>query len=350
MYALTFQGKKTISLQKVADPEIISSDDAIVKVALTAICGSDLHVYHGREAGLDIGTTMGHEFIGEVVAIGRNVKNFRCGDPVFSPFFSACGQCSYCQKSLSCRCKHGHLFGWLENGEGLQGAQAEYVRVPFADSTLHKIPEGVSAEEALLLCDILPTGFFCADMANVTPGKSYAVIGCGPVGLQTILGLKILGADQIFAIDMLPERLAIAQEFGANIFDGKTDVKASILEITGGRGVDGVCEVVGNLSAQQLAYDIVRPGGTLSVVGVHNSAHFAFSPTDLYNKNLTYKTGRCPVQRYLPMLIPVVQQKKYDFTRIISHRLSLSEGVRGYRIFDEKLEKCTKVILYCKRA
>ncbi len=346
MKALTFQSPQTIAYDAIPDPTLKSSQDVIVKTELTAICGSDLHVYHGREKGLDCGTVMGHEFIGEIVEVGKDVKHLKKGDRVLSPFFSACGGCFYCHANLSCRCDNGHLFGWVENGEGLHGVQAEYARAPLADSTLLKIPENIEPEEALLLCDIFPTGFFCADMAEVKSSGSYAVIGCGPVGLLAILGLRELGAEEIYAIDLIPERLAMAKKFGAIPVDGKdNDAVLSIREATEGRGPDAVLEVVGSPAAQQLAYNLVRPGGILSVVGVHTSDHFAFSPVDLYNKNLTYKTGRCPVQRYLPKLIPIVQQKKYELRSIISHRMPLSEGVEGYRIFDHKLEGCTKVVL-----
>lgn len=346
MRALTFQGKQQISYDSVADPGIEKSSDVIVKTTLTAICGSDLHVYHGRESGIDSGTVMGHEFIGEIVAVGKDVRNFSVGDPVLSPFFSACGQCAYCESDISCRCTNGHLFGWVENGAGLQGVQAEYVRVPLADSTLLKIPENIMPIEALLLCDIFPTGYFCADMAEVKPGGAYAVIGCGPVGLLAIIGLRTLGAEQIFAIDLVAERLAMAAQFGAIPVNGRNDDAAGMIrEQTGGAGPDAVLEVVGSLPAQQLAYDLVRPGGILSVVGVHTTGNFAFSPVDLYNKNITYKTGRCPVQRYLPTLIPVVQEKKYDLHSLISHQMPLAEGVRGYEIFDQKLDGCTKVVL-----
>ena len=164
MKALTFRGTGRIEYETVPDPRLLAPGDVIVKTRLCAICGSDMHVYHGRERGLDPGTVMGHEFIGEIVETGREVQRFRVGDAVFSPFFSACGGCFYCEQDLSCRCQRGQLFGWVERGVGLQGVQAEFVRVPLADTTLYAIPEAVEDEAALLLCDILPTGWFCADM------------------------------------------------------------------------------------------------------------------------------------------------------------------------------------------
>ena len=344
MRALTFHEKGVIRYDTVPDPKIIQPDDAIVKVELTAICGSDLHVYHGREKGLDPGTVMGHEFIGEVAAVGAAVQCFRPGERVFSPFFSACGHCYNCESDLSCRCERGHLFGWVAQGQGLQGAQAEYVRVPLADSTLHAISKDLSPEAALLLCDILPTGFFCAEMASPKPDGVYVVIGCGPVGLMAILGLRELGAERIHAIDLIAERRRHAQAFGALPLDPRSALDALLAE-TGGRRADAVLEVVGHPAAQRLAYDMVRPGGTISTVGVHTSEAFAFSPVDLYDKNLSYRTGRCPVQRYVPRLIGVLQSGKCQATDIITHRWPLSSGEEGYRVFDEKRDGCLKMVL-----
>jgi len=346
MKGLTFQGIQNVAFVDVPNPKIELPGDVIVKTNITAICGSDLHVYHGREKGIDPGTVMGHEFIGEVVEVGADVKKLKKGDKVFSPFFSACGECYYCKKNLSCRCEKGQLFGWVEGGKGLQGAQAEYVRVPLADTTLTVIPENISDEEALLLCDILPTGFFCAYSAEPSGEKVIAVIGAGPVGLLTIVALKEYGVQKIFSLDMIPERLKKAEELGAIPINVSLEEEINILfKETGGRGVDAVCEAVGSPSAQSLAYKLVRPGGILSVVGVHTENNFSFSPTQAYDKNITYKTGRCPVQFFLSELIPLVQKKKYDFSFVFSHRLPLSEGKKGYKIFDQKIDNCSKVIL-----
>ncbi|NIR51763.1 alcohol dehydrogenase catalytic domain-containing protein, partial [candidate division KSB1 bacterium] len=182
MQALTFHDIKTIQSESVPDPEIESPTDVIVEVRLTAICGSDLHPYHGRERGIDPGTVMGHEFVGEIIEVGREVTSLNKGDKVFTPFTTNCGTCFYCKKGLTCRCLHGQLFGWVENGAGLNGGQAEFVRVPLADSTLLQVPGGVTLEEALLLGDVCSTGFFCAENAEVEPEGVVAILGCGPVG------------------------------------------------------------------------------------------------------------------------------------------------------------------------
>jgi len=346
MRALTFHGIESIHYESVPDPKIQTPNDAIVKVRLAGICGSDLHVYHGREKGLDARTVMGHEFVGELVELGKGVKKFQKGDSVFSPFTTNCGQCFYCQKELPCRCTAGQLFGWVQNGAGLQGGQAEYVRVPLAGSTLLRIPENVLPEEALLLGDVFSTGYFCADMADIKSDGTYVVVGCGPVGIMAIVSACELGAEKIFAIDAIPERLALAEKFGAIAVDyQKADAGEMIRAATAGRGADAALEVVGNPSAAKMAINLVRPGGIIAVVGVHNEAHFAFSPNDAYDKNLTYKVGRCPARYYMEKLIPLVQKKKYDLSSIISHRLPLADGPRGYKIFAEKLEGCTKVVV-----
>lgn len=344
MKALTFHGGKDVRYESVPDPEIQSPEEVIVKVRLAAICGSDLHVYHERERGLDRGTVMGHEFVGEVVDRGSEVQSLKRGDIVLSPFSTNCGSCFYCRKGFTCRCARGQLYGWVERGVGLQGAQAEWVRVPFADATLLPLPAGVSLEDALLLGDVLSTGFFCAQAAELDAGSTCAVVGCGPVGLMAILGARELGAREIYAIDSVPERLAQAERFGAIPVDPE-GAAALVRDRTEGRGADAVLEVVGSPEAGRLAFDLVRPCGVVSVVGVHNEAQFSFSPAEAYGKNLTYKIGRCPARYYMGQLLPLVVAKKYDFASVISHRLPLDDGVRGYRIFDEKAEGCTKVVL-----
>jgi len=346
MKALTFHGKHNIQYESIPDPEIIQVSDAIVKVNICAICGSDLHVYHEHEKGCDHGTAMGHEFSGELVAIGKEVKTMRIGDLVMSPFTTSCGNCFYCKIGLTCRCIHGQLFGWRENNHGLQGGQAEYVRVPLADSSLMKIPEGISLDEGLLLGDILSTGFFCARQAEIKPGNSYVVIGCGPVGLLAIMGAIEYGAEKIFAIDSVPERLTMAQKLGATTINVAHQGTLKVIkEETEGRGADAVMEAVGNSVTNRMAYDLVRPGGIISAVGVCTDKHLPFSPSEAYNKNITYKVGRCPARYMMEQLVPLVQQKKYNITSIISHRMKLSEGVYGYDIFANKKDDCLKVVM-----
>jgi threonine dehydrogenase-like Zn-dependent dehydrogenase len=346
MKAVTFQGTARVETATVADPAIREPSDVVVRTRVSAICGSDLHVYLGRETGIEPGTVMGHEFLGEVAEVGRGVKALSVGDLVVSPFTTSCGSCFYCRKGLTCRCTGGQLFGWVQNGRGLEGAQAEYVRVPMAESTLVRLPEGVDVEAALFLGDILATGFFCADMAEAGPAGVYAVVGCGPVGLFAILGARERGAERIFAIDVVPERLELAKRFGASPIDaGRSDSREIVREATEGRGADAVLEVVGSPEATRLAFDLIRPGGIVSAVGVHTEAQFAFSPVEAYDKNLTYRAGRCPARAYIDKLLPLVLSGKYDLASIVSHRLPLTEAARGYQLFERKLEACTKVLL-----
>jgi len=344
--ALTFTGLQSISYESIPDPEILSSTDVIVRVECCAICGSDLHVYYGREEGIDHHTAMGHEFTGEVVEVGRDVKNLRKGDHVMSPFTTSCGKCFYCIRGLTCRCVNSQLFGWVENGHGLQGGQSEYVRVPMAEGTLVKIPEGITEDEALMMGDILSTGFYCAKQARLKADETHIVIGCGPVGLMAVIGAKHYGSDKLFAIDTVPERLAMAKKFGATTIDAsKENAIEKIKEVTDGRGADAVMEAVGSTGAGKLAYDLLRPGGIISVVGVCNDQHLSFSPTQAYNKNITYTVGRCPARSMMDELTPFVQNKKADITSIITHRMNLKDGVTGYDIFANKKDHCLKVVL-----
>jgi threonine dehydrogenase-like Zn-dependent dehydrogenase len=348
MKALTFHGSRTIRYETVDEPKVTEPTDAIVKVRLCAICGSDMHAYHGRESGMDTGTVMGHEFTGEVVELGSGVETLEVGKQVLSPFTTNCGDCFYCDRGLTARCVKGQLFGYVEDGSGLQGGQAEYVRVPLADSTLAAIPADVSPEEALLLGDVFSTGYFCAQQARVEPGSNCAIIGCGPVGLMAVVGARELGADRIFAFDSIPERLELAGSFGATPIDFKSvDPVAVVHEATQGRGVDAALDAVGTSASTRAAYELVRPGATISVVGVHYDEHFPFSPPNAYayDKNLTFTVGRCPARRVMRELIPVVQARKYDLASIISHRLPLAQGSEAYRLFDEKRDRCTKVVL-----
>ena len=346
MKALTFHGKKRIKYESIDDPQIESPDDVILRVILTTVCGSDLHVYHEREKGLDHGTAMGHEFIGEIVETGKAVRSFEKGDRVMCPFTTNCGKCFYCRIGLTCRCVRGQLFGWIQGGKGLHGGQAELIRIPMADSTLLRIPEGISDEEALFLCDIFPTGYFCADMAGIEPSGTYAVLGCGPVGLMAAVGAIAHGAKNLYSIDRVPYRLELAAAFGATPIDlSRSDPAEVIREATDGRGADAVLEVVGSEEAARLAFDLVRPGGVISTIGVHSKESYSFSLGEGYDRNVTFRIGRCPARHYMERLIPLVQKKTYDITSIVSHRMPLSEGVHAYRIFDKKQDYASKILL-----
>jgi threonine dehydrogenase-like Zn-dependent dehydrogenase len=345
MKALVFEGIGRVACATVPDPSLVDTGDVIVRVRAAAICGSDLHVYRGLEVGLDAGTVMGHELVGEVVAAGPGVTRFRPGDLVVSPFTTSCGLCFYCRLGLTARCLHGQLFGWVEQGRGLHGVQAEYVRVPLADSTLVAVPEGAPPEEALFAGDVLATGWFGAESAGAGPGKVVAIVGCGPVGLMAVIAARELGAERVLAVDSLPDRLALAERWGAEPIDfRKEDPLDRVREATDGRGADGVVEAVGTPQATRLAFDLVRPGGTLAAVGVHVEDHLAFAPGEVYDKNLTYRAGRCPARALLPRALELVAANRVPWSELISHRLPLGEAPAAYAAFDRRDPGWTKVV------
>jgi threonine dehydrogenase-like Zn-dependent dehydrogenase len=347
MKALTFHGKENIAYESVPDPEIEEPTDVIVQVSSCAVCGSDLHPYYEREKGLDHGCVMGHEFTGEIVAIGRDIKNWSIGNRVMSPFTTACGACFYCRKGLTCRCERGQLFGWVSEKKGLQGGQAELVRVPLADYTLMPVPDGAMDETALLLGDILSTGYYCAEQAGIRPDEVQVVVGCGPVGLMAIWAAKKMGAQQLFAIDAIPERLEKAAQWGAIPLNYKeVDPLEAIREATHGRGADAAMEAVGMVQATRSAYELIRPGGTLSAVGVCTSTHIPFSPVEAYDKNITYKIGRCPARHYMGQLSQWALEDQDRLNSIFTHRWALSRGKEAYHTFANKQDHCLKVLLH----
>ncbi|GFR41917.1 hypothetical protein Agub_g2709 [Astrephomene gubernaculifera] len=423
MQALVLAEEERVVYATVPCPRLLHPTDAIVKVTACSVCGSDLHPYHGREKGIAPNTVVGHEFVGVVVAIGTEVTGLAVGDRVASPFTSCCGDCFYCRKGATCRCNHAqaHLFGWVSEAEeqlppeqrrGLQGSQAQYVRVPLAASTLVQLPADVSDEAGLLLGDILSTAFFCAERGELGEGAAVAVLGCGPVGLLCVMAARHLGAGRVFAVDSVPERLAVAAELGATPLrlappqsqqppsqqpqpqqpqggqvqsrdqppqesseDGgvgsswegpEAAVVAAVREATEGRGADCVLEAVGANSALRLAYELVRPMGTISSVGVNTSPSFPFSPVDAYNKNVTLRSGRCPARAYMTRLMPLLrepaapsfgaasgacslagthQRPALPWRRIFTHRLPLSRGAEAYDMFARRAEGCIKVVL-----
>lgn len=345
MKAIIFEDVEKVRCETVPDPRIEDPRDAIVRITHAGLCGSDLHVFHGRERGLDVGTVLGHELAGEIVEIGNDVRHLKKGERVSCPFTINCGNCFFCHKGLTARCTQSQLLGWVENGNGLHGGQAEFARIPLADSTLLKLPEGVSEEEGLLLGDNFTTGYFCAEMAEIEPEGTYLVLGCGTVGLMTICAARQLGANKLFAFDPVPYRTMLASALGTKAFSNVEEMEQAVFDATDGRGADSVMEVVGNTKAQALAIKMLRFGGILSVAGVHTEPQFAFSPVDAFDQNLIYKTGRCSSRAKMPELIPMVQQKQIDLSELfITHRMPLTEGVRAYELFSQRLDNCIKMI------
>ncbi|MEZ6093194.1 MAG: alcohol dehydrogenase catalytic domain-containing protein [Pirellulaceae bacterium] len=344
MKAVCFNGIGQVISQNIEDPAILEENDAIVSIETAGLCGSDLHPFWGREAGLDLGTVMGHEFVGTVVETGKAVSKVSVGDRVFAPFSTSCGECFYCESGLNSRCPKGQLFGWRSNGMGLHGGQGQFVRVPLANGSLMRVPDGLTNDAALLLGDNFSTGYFCAELAEVKPGGTYAVIGCGTVGLLCVMSAIAMGATNVVAIDRVPSRLAIAKELGASIFDNENEAFEYLGKLTNGRGADAVMELVGMPEAQRLAYRLLRPGGILSVIGCHCSEHFSFSPVDAYDKNLTYRTGRCPARHYMDLLSNRVAIGEFDLSRFITHRFQLDDCVRAYDVFSNRRDGCLKAV------
>lgn len=346
MRAITFQGVESLALEEVPDPRIVDAGDAVVRMTATGICGSDLHPYFGREVGLDPGTVMGHELVGEIVEVGDAVSDFAAGDRVVAPFTTSCGACFYCATGLTARCERGQLFGWVENGVGLHGAQAELVRVPLADSTLLAVPEGLDDAVALLAGDILSTATFGADLADVGEGDVVAVVGCGPVGLLAVRTALDRGAEAVVAVDRIPSRLETAERFGATAVSFRTsDPRAVVDRLTDARGADAAIEAVGSAPATRAAADLLRHGGRLAALGVHTEPTLALSPGELYDRNLRYAAGRCPARHYMPASLELAVRDAELFDSLVSHRLPLDDGVDAYRRFAAREPGWNKVVL-----
>ena len=341
--ALTFHGKGDVRVESRPDPTPPDQDGAVLRVERAAICGSDLHLYHGDLPQPELGFAIGHEFVGEVVEVGRSVRDFRPGDRVLCSGVIGCGLCPTCRARRVARCERrvSRVFGM---GAGLPGGQAEAVAVPGADAALQRIPDGVSVEQAVLLTDILPTAWFGAKNAELRPGQSVAVIGLGPVGQLAVECALVFGASRVFAVDRVPERLAAAAALGAVPLQPE-DAAEAVLAATGGLGVDAVIEAVGADASIQLALQLVRPAGVVSVVGVNLRLDFPFPMALALLKNLTFRIGVCPIPEFWPELIPLVQAGRLRPERVFTHRLPLSKGADAYRLFDERRDGVLKVLL-----
>lgn len=388
MKATCWMGKKNIEVQTVPDPQILDPRDCIVKITSTAICGSDLHLYNGFMPTMERGDILGHEFMGEVVEVGRNVKNVKAGDRVVVPFPIACGACAACKAEMYSLCENsnpnawmaekmmGHspagIFGYSHLTGGFAGGQAEYARVPFADVGPLKVPEELTDDQVLFLSDILPTGYMGAEMCDIHPGDTVAVWGAGPVGQFAMASAYLLGAERVIAIDRFDYRLRMAREkLGAVTvnYDEVDSVLDVLNELTAGRGPDRCIDAVGmegfahgvmfldDRMKQMMKMQVDRPvalrdaimacrnGGTVSVVGVYGGFIDKFPMGTVMNRALTIRTGQCHVQRYMKPLLERIQKGDIDPTFIITHHLPLNDAARGYEIFNNKMENCEKVVL-----
>ncbi len=373
----------------VPDPQILNPRDAIVRITSTAICGSDLHLYNAFIPTMEKGDIVGHEFMGEVVEVGSAVKKLAVGDRIVVPFPIACGCCHFCSQSLFSLCDNsnpnsllaeqmfGHspsgIYGYSHLMGGYAGGQAEYARVPYADTDHIKVPEGLTDDQVLFLSDVLPTGWMAAENCEIEPGDTVAVWGCGPVGQFAIKCAYLLGAERVIAIDRFPERLRMAQqEAGAEVvnYEKVDGVYDTLMDMTGGRGPDGCIDAVGleahGASLLEYAYDrakqsmmleterpialreairACRKGGHVSIAGAYGGLGDKLPLGAIMNKALTLKTGQTHVQRYMEPLLERIQTGEIDPTFIITHRLPLDRAPEAYEMFCDKQDECIKVVL-----
>ena len=388
MRAVCWEGKEKIRVETVPDPVVLNPRDAIIKVTTTAICGSDLHLYDGYIPTMQKGDVLGHEFMGEVVEVGKGIRRLKLGDRVVVPFPIACGRCWYCRNGIFSCCDNSNpnaelteglygaaaagIFGYSHMYGGYAGGQAEYVRVPFADVGPIKVPEGVGDDHVLFLSDILPTGWQAALRGDIRDGDTVAVWGCGPVGYFTIQSAFAQGAERVIAIDRIPERLALAREVcKAEVvnYEATEDLVELLKQMTGGRGPDVCIDAVGleahgqdllsrsDKLKQTLRLEMDRPtvvrqtiqaaakGGRVSLIGVYGGVIDKFPIGAFFGKGLSMRAGQCDVQQFLPDLLERVLSGEFDMTSIISHHLTLEDAPHGYEIFAEKREGCTKVVM-----
>jgi threonine dehydrogenase-like Zn-dependent dehydrogenase len=348
MKAITFHGVGDVRVDDVADPKIVDSDDVVLRITTSAVCGSDLHQYHGRGGGLvATGAVMGHEFMGVVEEVGPAIRSLRPGDRVVAPFSVSCGRCEWCQRRLPTQCTttgravFGGRFGTI-----FPGGQAERIRVPFADHLCEKLPAGMSDEDALFLGDILSTGYCCAENGGIRPGDTVAVFGAGPVGLLAVQSAQLFGPARVFAVDRVDYRLALARELGAEPVDlERGDPAEQLRALTGGWGPDVVLECVGHETPFTQAIQAVRAGGVVSSVGVYVEPTMGFPAREAFFKDLTLKMGICNARNYIAPLMKLVALGKLRPARIITHTMPLKDGPRGYAIFDRKEDRAVKVLL-----
>ncbi|CAI7649313.1 unnamed protein product [Penicillium pancosmium] len=337
MQAVVFKEPFKVAVEQRPIPTVQGPEDIIVKVKYTALCGSDLHVYRGIEPSPE-GPIMGHEFMGEIVDLGSDVKSLQKGDRVVSAFTTSCGKCFYCKQGFSSRCEKSTLFGC----EMLDGGQAQYVRVPNAEGTVMKAPEGVDEKYLVLLGDIFPTGYFAAFNAlkNSTPEQiaeqTVVVIGLGPVGLCALINVLEFKPKHVLAVDSVPSRLELARSLGGEPWNFMTDregLDKRVKELTEGRGADAVVEVVGLSPALRTAYELLRPWGTISSVGVHN-AEIPWDGNDAYSKNLTVQMGRCPVRSVTPEALENLKKNQHKLGFMTEKIMPLSQAVEAYELFN----------------
>lgn len=346
MKATVYHGVKDVRVETVPDPEMKSPNDVIIKITKSAVCGSDLHFYRGS-VPMDQGFVVGHEFMGVVEDVGKGVKHFKKGDRVVAPFWVSCGVCSNCKNNFPTACTGGGgCFGFGEAFGGFAGGQAEYARIPFADTTLEKVPAGIADDKVLFLGDIFSTGYFCAEWANIKPGDKIVVFGDGPLGLLATASAKLFGPSLIITVGHHDFRLDVAKKMGCDIAinSKKENAVEKILELTDGQGVNSALECIGSEGALLDSFKVVRPGGTISFIGLFVQP-IAIPMLDFYLKDLTLRGGVCPAKNYIQKLLPLVEKGKIDPTAVITHDLPLSDTPNGYALMDGRDNNAIKVVL-----
>ncbi|KUG08901.1 zinc-dependent alcohol dehydrogenase [Solirubrum puertoriconensis] len=386
MKALCWVGTNKLSVERIPDPKILNPHDAIVRVRLSSVCGSDLHLLDGYVPTMQEGDVIGHEFMGEVVEVGPALKRMKRGDRVVVGSVISCGGCWFCDHGHFSLCDNGNahaaiaekalgypgagIFGYSQAFGGYSGSHAEYIRVPFAETGSFIIPEGVPDESAVFCSDAFPTGFMAADMCGIEPGDIVAVWGAGGVGQMAMHSAYLLGASRVIAIDRFPERLAMARKYArAEVLNyEEVDVLEALKEMTGGRGPDRCIDAVGmeahtpgmehyyDLVKQQLKIETDRPavlrqaimacrkGGTLSIVGVYGGFIDKFPMGAAMNKGLTFRMGQMHAQKYIPRLLEYVQGGSVDPSYLLTHRWPLERGPEGYDMFKHKTNDCMRVV------
>lgn len=376
MKAVTYQGIKNVEVKEVADPKIEKKDDIIVRLTSTAICGSDLHLIHGMIPNFPTDYIIGHEPVGVVEEVGPEVTKLKKGDKVIIPFNVSCGQCWYCQNQLTSQCDNsnphgdiGGFFGYSETAGGWAGGQAEYMRVPFANFTPFKVPEGneIPDYKLAVIADAMSTAYWSVENAGVSKGNTVIVLGCGPVGLFAQKFCWLKGAERVIAVDYVDYRLERARtrnKVETINFEQEKNIGNHLKEITKG-GADVVIDAVGMdgkmtpmeflatglklqggaMGALVIATQAVRKGGTIQVTGVYGGMYNAFPLGDIFQRNVNLRSGQAPVIPYMPQMYELVASGKIDPMDIITHVIPLSEAKRGYEIFDTKTDNCIKVVL-----
>jgi alcohol dehydrogenase len=335
MQAVTFQAPGEVRVEERPEPELSERDDAIIAVEATGVCGSDLHIYHGR-VSMEQGFTLGHEFVGTVVAAGDGVTQVAEGDRVLGCFCSACGDCFFCRRGDFHKCDEGRVFGHGKTLGSLQGAQAERVLVPHANLTLRRVPEGMSDDVALFAGDVMGTGWHAVDQAGIRPGDSAAVLGLGPVGLCAVQAARAAGAAKVIAIDTVADRLALAESFGAQaVHLTDDDPRAAAKAATDGRGVDAAVDAVGHPDALELACRVTRKAGTVTAIGVYAErvqVHMGI----VWIKALTLKTGHANVIGHVDRVLAMLDAGVLDPTPLVTHHMSLEDAAEAYAVYDRR--------------